>query len=96
MTLEAFKYNIANKYLPENTPILLQALWHDALGDWEKAHEIAQSNEGHLPFDRLHAYLHRKEGDKFNANYWYQRCHLPYPKISLTEEWELLFHQLVK
>jgi hypothetical protein len=69
---------------------LLNALKFDAEGDWEAAHEIAQSNEGNYLYDRLHAYLHRKEGDKFNANYWYQRCKIKYPNCSLSEEWQIL------
>ncbi len=69
---------------------LLQALEFDKSGDWESAHEIAQSKEGTLLSDRLHAYLHRKEGDKFNAGYWYRRCGLNYPTISLSEEWKEL------
>lgn len=48
----------------------LQALWWEAKGDWEKAHELCQlakNAEG----DWVHAYLHRKEGDEENAAYWY-------------------------
>ena len=51
---------------------------------------IAQTKEGTLAYDQLHEYLHRKEGDKFNANYWYRRCGELKPKISLEEEWEIL------
>ncbi len=94
MDLITFKKSIEENQIPEKCPILIQALWYDARGDWEKAHAIAQSNEGNLNFDIVHAYLHRKEGDKFNANYWYRRCNLPYPKNSLEQEWEALFDQL--
>jgi hypothetical protein len=27
----------------------------------------------------IHAYLHRKEPDIWNAKYWYRRCGKPYP-----------------
>ncbi len=69
---------------------ILRGLHADYWGDWEGAHEIAQAREGHPDYDRLHAYLHRKEGDAFNARYWYNRCGIPVPKISLEEEWEAL------
>jgi hypothetical protein len=35
----------------------------------------------------IHAYLHRKEPDIWNAKYWYQRCGKPYPgEIDYEEE----------
>jgi hypothetical protein len=66
---------------------LVEALWHDARGDWEQAHEIAQSiddSEGAW----VHAYLHRKEGDLSNAGYWYSRAGRKKPDASLDEEWK--------
>jgi len=41
---------------------------------WERAHELAQSHEGEVAYDRLHALLHRIEGDDANAGYWYRRA----------------------
>ncbi|NBA87925.1 hypothetical protein GVN16_19300 [Emticicia sp. CRIBPO] len=79
----------SDKNLKLDHPIL-KGLQADYWGDWEGAHNIAQSKEGHPDYDRLHAYLHRKEGDAFNARYWYSRCKLPVPKESLEEEWEQL------
>jgi hypothetical protein len=73
----------------------LQALWWDARGEWEKAHEVCQqakSREG----DRVHAYLHRKEGDEGNAGYWYARAGRSRPAegVSLETEWEELAAEL--
>ncbi len=51
---------------------LLLALWWDVKGDWA----------------RVHAYLHRKEGDTWNAGYWYRRAGRPEAKGSLRDEWE--------
>ena len=51
----------------------LLALWWDAKGDWEKAHEVAQEVAG-VDGAWVHAYLHRKEGDLGNAGYWYRRA----------------------
>ncbi len=65
----------------------LAGLWWDAKGDWTKAHESAQQDEG--PAGALvHAYLHRKEGDTSNAAYWYQRAGKSPARGSLTEEWD--------
>jgi LPS sulfotransferase NodH len=57
---------------------------------WEAAHEIAQSHEGHADFDRIHALLHRIEGDEWNAKYWYKRSGIPYPYITIDDELALL------
>lgn len=54
----------------------LLALWHDARGDWERAHEACQ-RAGSCEGDWVHAYLHRKEGDPGNAAYWYARAGRP-------------------
>ena len=90
MTRAEFDTCLTKKAFPSDGNILLQALFHDAKGDWEAAHNIAQSREGTLLYDRLHAYLHRKEGDEWNANYWYRRAKTTMPKASLQEEWESL------
>jgi hypothetical protein len=95
MDLIAFKSTLKENQVPKNLPILVQALWYDGKGDWESAHNIAQTKEGTLSYDQLHAYLHRKEGDKFNANYWYRRCGESMPKISLGEEWEVLVERFL-
>jgi hypothetical protein len=73
---------------PAKLSLALQALWHDAREDWDRAHEVCQqakSRDG----DWVHAYLHRKEGDAGNAGYWYARAGRPIPEAgkSLDEEW---------
>ena len=95
MDLITFKSTLKENQVPKNLSILVQALWYDGKGDWESAHNIAQTKEGTLSYDQLHAYLHRKEGDKFNANYWYRRCGESMPKISLGEEWEVLVERFL-
>lgn len=91
MTLEVFKSSIAiADYPPSDLPKNLKALWYDAKGDWSKAHDVAQeihTAEGSW----IHAYLHRKEGDEWNAGYWYRKAGRPSPAgRSLSEEWEEL------
>lgn len=70
-------------------PPLLHALWHDAHGDWDRAHSIAQEIE--TPDAAwVHAYLHRKEGDAPNAGYWYHRAGRTAFEGSLHTEWTAL------
>jgi hypothetical protein len=87
MTLSEFNNALAKNHFPQNENEILEALFHDAQGHWEAAHNIAQSQEGVPEYDRLHAYLHRKEGDDWNADYWYRRAKTVKPKVSLAEEW---------
>lgn len=93
MTLNVFIETLTENNPPQNISKILEALWHDGKGDWVAAHEIAQMQEGIQSYYRLHAYLHRKEGDNWNANYWYSRAKTTMPKISLAQEWTFLVQQ---
>lgn len=66
-------------------PEALKALWHDANGNWEASHDIAQEIHNDMG-NWMHAYLHRKEGDDWNAGYWYRMAKRPFPKSTLDEE----------
>lgn len=71
----------------EKLNLPLQALWQDARGNWNEAHEVCQrakSRDG----DWVHAYLHRKEGDTGNAGYWYARAGRTMPEAAVTLEAE--------
>lgn len=93
MTLDEFKATLNDAALPAVTPAL-RALWHDARGDWEAAHTVAQDvNDESGAW--VHAYLHRKEGDLSNARYWYQRSGRPEPTSSLEAEWEAIVMELL-
>ena len=86
MTLEEFRKSLNGEHPPEGLNPSLTALWWDAKGDWTKAHESAQQDEG--PAGAwVHAYLHRKEGDVSNAGYWYGRAGKPQARIPLEGEW---------
>ncbi|HEV7348597.1 hypothetical protein [Telluribacter sp.] len=87
MTYDQFVASLDNPAPPSQASEVLVALWHDAKGEWQAAHEIAQSREGTRDYDRLHAYLHRVEGDNWNANYWYRRAGATMPAGTLKEEW---------
>jgi len=76
MNLQEFRDSLLNDQPPKNLNFALSGLWWDAKGDWTRAHESAQQDEG--PAGAwVHAYLHRKEGDPSNAAYWYQRAGKP-------------------
>lgn len=64
------------------------------VGDaWERAHELAQNHEGEAAYDRLHALLHRIEGDDANAGYWYRRAGEEVFAGSIADEVDLLIKQ---
>lgn len=95
MTSEEFKTTLKDNKPPDGLNPLLIALWYDARGSWNKAHETAQeisSKEGSL----VHAYLHRKEGDLSNASYWYSRAGREMPSVSIGEEWENLMNEFLQ
>lgn len=97
MTFAEFHQAIREgKPSPSNLPSAVLALWHDAKGDWDSAHDAAQADPG--PNGAwVHAYLHRKEGDRGNANYWYHRAGrtMPATKVSLESEWEEIARALL-
>ena len=96
MTLEELEAAIsAGGVPPEGLTPLLRALWFERRGDWDAAHRIAQDQEG-TEAARVHAYLHRREGDSGNARYWYHRAGKSEPQASLDAEWRLLAEHLLQ
>jgi hypothetical protein len=94
MTFQEFK-NSTNQSTPSaNISQNLLALWQDAKGNWDEAHDIVQKTSG-FEGDWIHAYLHRKEGDLSNASYWYNRIGKSRPNISLIQEWGELVRYLI-
>ena len=91
MTLEEFE---ATPSAPPAPPAL-QALWYDAHGDWEKAHQLANEIDD-TTGAWVHAYLHRREGDLGNAAYWYRRAGQPAATGSLQAEWSRIVAALLK
>ena len=93
MTFAEFRATFRSTDPPPVAPALV-AMWHDAKGDWAKAHETAQEIE-----DRsgawVHAYLHRKEGDAANAAYWYRRAGRAVAREALEVEFEQIVTELL-
>jgi hypothetical protein len=86
MTLDDFRKSLAEAKAPAGLTQALAGLWWDAKGDWTRAHESAQQDEGR-DGSWVHAYLHRKEGDQSNAAYWYRRAGKPVCREPLDAEW---------
>jgi len=94
MTLEQFEATLSGEAPPPGVTNSLAAMWYDGKGDWEQAHNIAQdipTREGSW----VHAYLHRKEGDNWNANYWYNRAGRNMPDTTLEQEWKEMVRALL-
>ena len=86
MTTADFTASLHQNQPPGGCSVYLQAMWHDAKGDWDQAHALVQDLTGKNAA-WVHAYLHRKEGDNWNANYWYTKAGRNMPDVSLQEEW---------
>jgi hypothetical protein len=95
MDLQTFRDSIAKSQPPAGLAPALQALWWDARGDWDKAHELAQERDDKAGA-HVHAYLHRKEGDQSNAEYWYRRAGASPSVLTLDAEWEELARTLLE
>ena len=86
MDLDAFNASLSAGSPPAGLSAALEALWWDAKGDWDKAHDCAQRHDDRAGA-HVHAYLHRKEGDPANAGYWYRRAGKTPSTLSLDAEW---------
>jgi hypothetical protein len=89
MTLDQFRDSLRGNVPPADLDHALAGLWWDAKGDWTKAHESAQQDEGSRGA-WVHAYLHRKEGDTTNAAYWYDRADRSTAHGPLADEWQAI------
>ena len=93
MTAELFLGTLAAEAPPAGISAPLEALWWDAKGDWARAHGLVdelESPEGMA----VHAYLHRKEGADWNAEYWYRRSGKGFFRPALEAEWNALVEGL--
>ena len=93
-SVEAFRAALNEGSPPPAWSAPFRALWWDARGDWEAAHEIAQDLTTAWG-SWMHAYLHRKEGDLWNAGYWYRRAGIPVRRYPLRGEFDALLRFLL-
>ena len=94
LNFEMYKNSLDQLEPPEELTPMLKALWFDGKGDWDQAHQIADGHpDEHAEW--VHAYLHRKEGDVWNADYWYRRAKKTRPHYGLEKEWEEIVKTLL-
>jgi hypothetical protein len=84
----------AARQLPAGLDPPLQALWHDAKGDWATAHRVVMNAQS-AAAAWVHAYLHRKEGDLDNARYWYRKAKRAEATGTLDDEWAAIVEALL-
>jgi len=93
-TLAEFKESLNLEHPVSGLSVQLKSLWYDGKGDWHQAHaQVDLLNDQASAW--VHAYLHRKEGDILNADYWYSKARQKRPTLSLEEEWEQLVLQFL-
>ena len=95
MDLREFQASLAAERPPHGLSAPLRALWHAARGNWNRAHTIVAVDDGRSAA-RVHAYLHRKQGDTTNADYWYSRAGAKRPRRTLDGEWRALVRQFLQ
>lgn len=89
-----FSKSLERDLPPDRWSAPLAALWWDAKGDWARAHGLVDELETPDAM-AVHAYLHRKEGVTWNADYWYERAGRGFRRATLEEEWEALVEGIV-
>jgi hypothetical protein len=94
MSFEEFRESVAQEGPPVGLSVPLTALWWDAKGDWGRAHGLVDELETTNGM-AVHAYLHRKEGQTSNADYWYERVGRTYFRPKLGDEWQALVEGLL-
>jgi hypothetical protein len=93
MKVEQLRATMSLECPPAGLAAPMAALWWDGKGDWARAHGLVdelETPEGMA----VHAYLHRKEGEAWNADYWYKRAGRQFYRAALNEEWEALVEGL--
>jgi hypothetical protein len=93
MTFDELVASLAAEAPPRGIVAPLRALWLARKGDWDGAHAVA-SEIATRDGSRIHAHLHRVEGDLSNAGYWYRRAGVDPFDGTLAEEWEHLAREL--
>ncbi|WP_298503252.1 hypothetical protein [uncultured Maribacter sp.] len=94
MEIIDFKKSLKEDCPPANYSLALKALWFAANDNWEASHDIAQDMHNTMG-SWIHAYLHRAEGDDFNAGYWYRQAGKTFPEVALKEELQSIVEAVI-
>ena len=92
LSVDEFKASFSRVEPSEELTLHEKALWFAGKGAWGAAHQIVQDMNDQFS-SRIHAFIHRQEGDISNARYWYNKAGSNLPALSLDEEWEELFKE---
>jgi hypothetical protein len=92
---DEFESSLSAAEPPQGLDLALQALWWAGRGNWDRAHDCVQRDEGNPRCDHVHAFLHRQEGDLGNARYWYRRANQAVPAVSIDGEWTSIAQRLL-
>ncbi|MFB9842623.1 hypothetical protein [Mucilaginibacter ginsenosidivorans] len=93
-TLTEFRESLTLEQPVGELSAQLKSLWYDGKGDWHRAHaQVDYLDDRDSAW--VHAYLHRKEGDIANADYWYSKARQSRPNMSLDEEWGQLVERFL-
>ena len=93
VTYEELIASLAEKSEPSGASDPVRAIWLAKKGDWEGAHRLVDSIRTPMG-SRIHAHLHRVEGDLSNARYWYRQAGVEPETGTLEDEWEKLAREL--
>jgi hypothetical protein len=94
MDVVDFESSLRSDAPPAGLTAPLEALWWDGKGNWAAAHALVDELENAQGM-AVHAYLHRKEGEEWNADYWYQRAGRGFHRAELADEWTALVEGLL-
>jgi hypothetical protein len=95
MTPSEFKRALSSTKPPAGLSPALTALWWAGKDAWDKAHDIVMGGEG-ADCAWVHAYLHRVEGDRDNARYWYGQARREPATGELASEWTAIAAALLQ
>jgi hypothetical protein len=86
MTPADFQRSLAMAEPPAGLSTALAGLWWAGKDDWDRAHHVVMDDDG-ADCAWVHAYLHRVEGDRDNAHYWYRRARQKPAEGDFAAEW---------
>lgn len=95
MTVASFKESLGLPNPPQELSVHQLAMWYAGKDEWDRAHELVQDLPDNVSA-HIHAYLHRVEGDIWNADYWYNRANRSRPDLPLDKEWDSIVDQLFR
>lgn len=93
VTYDELITSLSDRAPPKRSSDAVRAIWLAKKGDWDGAHRLVDSIRTSMG-SRIHAHLHRVEGDLSNARYWYRQAGVEPETGTLEDEWETLAREL--